>query len=269
MKATRLEQAIVTLNARQLSAADDSRLAGIDPRAQLVVTLLYLIAMLSVPLRCTGMIIWFAAYPIVTAPLAQTSYGRVLRNSLYVLPLLVLIGIFNPFYDTATAFTIGKVGVSRGWVSFISIMVRGLLAVQALLLLIYTCGFNRMCEAMRRLKVPSALVTQLLMVYRYLAVLLQEALSMQRARSARAYGRTSYSVSMWGPFTGQLLLRTIERSRRIDMAMKARGFAGSLCVARESRWTLCDTVYTVAWTAMFALLRFCDLQALLSHIARV
>lgn len=39
MKTTRLEQAIVALNARQLAATDDSHIAGIDPRALLVVTL--------------------------------------------------------------------------------------------------------------------------------------------------------------------------------------------------------------------------------------
>ena len=64
--------------------------------------------------------------------------------------------------------------VSRGWVSFVSIILRGLLSVQALLLLVYVAGFNRMCEALRRPGMPRVLVTQLLMVYRYLTVLLQE-----------------------------------------------------------------------------------------------
>ncbi|MDO4319563.1 MAG: energy-coupling factor transporter transmembrane component T [Bacteroidales bacterium] len=269
MKVSRLEQAIVALNARQMASDNDSHIAGIDPRALLVVTLIYMIAMLSVPVHSVGMLIWFAVYPIVTAPLAHVAYERVFRDSLYVLPLVVVIGIFNPIYDRATAFMVGDVAVSRGWVSFVSVVIRGLLSVQAVLLLIRVCGFNRMCEAMRRLGVPRVLVTQLLMVYRYLTVLLQETLTMHRARTARAWGKTSYGPSMWGPFVGQLMLRTFERARCIGMAMRARGFDGSLLVSRPSRWATADTVYCMVWIPVIAAMRFADLSGIMLHLFRV
>ena len=269
MKTSRLEQAIVILNARQMAAADGSHIADIDPRALLVVTLFYLVALLSVPVTAAGMLIWFAVYPIVTSLLAHVEYGRVLRQSLYVLPLLLVIGIFNPFYDRATAFMAGGVAVSRGWVSFISIIVRGLLSVQALLLLIRVAGFNGMCDAMRRLRVPRVLVTQLLMVYRYLSVLLSEALTMHRARLARAYGNSSYGPRMWGPFVGQLMLRTIERARCVDMAMKARGFDGSLPVGPAHRWSTPDTVYCMAWLPVMVILRMADLSALMLNLVKL
>lgn len=269
MKPSRVEQAIVTLNDRQMAAAGWSHISGIDPRALLVVTLFYLVAMLSVPVRSPGMLVWFAAYPIVSASLAHISYGRLFRSSLYVLPLLVFIGIFNPFFDRSVAFMAGSVPVSRGWASFASLIVRGLLSVQALLLLVYVAGFNRLCEAMRRLGMPRVLVAQLLMVYRYLTVLLQEALAMHRARLARGYGRNSYRLSMWGPFVGQLLLRTIERARRIGMAMKSRGFNGSLAVGGLGRWSLADTVYCLVWIPVIALIRLTDLSSLLLNVVKV
>lgn len=264
MKRSRLEQAIVTLTARQTAAVTGgSRIADLDPRALLVVTLVFLVAMLSVPLVRIDRIVWFAVYPIITAPMAGVPYERVFRNSLYVLPLLLLIGIFNPFFDRATAFTAGSVAVSRGWITFFSVMLRGLLSVQALLILVYVCGFISMCQAMRRLGMPRVIVTQLLMVYRYLTVLLQEALSMQRARNARGYGHTSYRASMWGAFVGQLLIRTLERSRRIHMAMTARGFNGMFVCGGESRWRTADTVFCVAWTAAFAAMKIFNLSSLL------
>lgn len=266
MKYTRLEQAIATLNARQMKSENDSHISGIDPRALLIVTVAYLVAMLSVPLGRTDMIIWFAVYPIISAPLAHIAYERLFRNSLYVLPLVVLIGIFNPVFDRTTAFTVGSVSVSGGWVSFVSILIRGLLSAQALLLLIRVVGFNNMCEAMRRLRVPSVIVTQLLMVYRYLTVLLQEGLSMQRARVARSCGRSTLKVSMWGSFVGQLLLRTLERSRRINMAMKARGFNGSLSTDQSGSWTTADTVYCIVWIPLFLIMRYCDISSLLLNM---
>ena len=268
MKPTRLERAITILNARQIKPHSASHIGDIDARALLIVTVVYLVAMLSVPLQRTDAIIWFAVYPIITAPLAHIPYERLFRNSLYILPLLFFIGIFNPFYDRTPAFTVFGLTVSAGWLSFISILIRGLLATQALLLLIRVAGFNDMCEALRRLGFPGVIVTQLLMVYRYLEVLLQEALTMQRARLARSYGKSSFRASMWGPFVGQLLLRTLERSRRINMAMKARCFRGSLSVSPPSRWDTAATVYCMIWIPLLLTLRFLDITTLLLSLLR-
>ena len=263
MNPTRLEKAITILNARQTKPDSASHIGDIDARALLIVTVVYLVAMLSVPLQRTDAIIWFAVYPIITAPLAHIPYERLFRNSLYVLPLLIFIGIFNPLYDRTPVFTVFGLTVSAGWISFISILIRGLLATQALLLLIRVCGFNEMCEAMRRLGCPAVIVTQLLMVYRYLEVLLQEALTMQRARLARSYGRSSFRASMWGPFVGQLLLRTLERSRRIHMAMKARCFHGSLSASSPTHWDTAATVYCLIWIPLILALGFLPVTTLL------
>ena len=263
MQQTRLEKAITVLNARQAKPESTSHIGDIDARALLVVTVVYLVAMLSVPLQRTDSIIWFAAYPIISAPLAHIPYERLFRNSLYALPLLFFIGIFNPLYDRTPAFAVFGLTISAGWISFISILIRGLLATQALLLLIHVAGFNEMCESLRRLGFPGVIVTQLLMVYRYLEVLLKEALTMQRARLARSYGRSAFKASMWGPFVGQLLLRTIERSRRINMAMKARCFHGSLSTSPPSRWDTAATVYCLIWIPIILALRFLDITTLL------
>ena len=263
MKPTRLEKAITILNARQVKPENESHIGDIDVRALLIVTVVYLVAMLSIPLQRTDAIIWFAVYPIISSPLAHIPYERLFRNSLYVLPLLVFIGIFNPLYDRTPAFTAFGLTVSAGWISFISILIRGLLTTQALLLLIHVAGFNEMCDALRRLGCPGVIVTQLLMVYRYLEVLLQEALTMQRARMARSYGKKSFKAAMWGPFVGQLLLRTIERSRRINMAMKARGFHGSLSATSPSYWDTSATVYCLIWIPIILALRFLPVTTLL------
>lgn len=261
MKRTPLERAIAVLYERQTAATVDSHISGIDPRALLVVTIAYLVAMLSVPMLSAGMLVWFAVYPIVSAPLAHIAYERLFVKSLIVLPLLIAIGAFSPIYDHRTAFMAGSVAVSCGWVIFFSTIIRGLLSMQALLLLIYVAGFNRMCSAMSGLHVPAVLVTQLLMVYRYMVVLLEEALVMQRARNARGYGRSSFGVKMWGPFVGQLLLRSLARARRIHRAMLSRGFVATLPAGPRQRWTTPDTVYCFVWIVVFIALRCLNISS--------
>lgn len=248
---------------RQSASSQVSHISDIDPRALLCVTVLFLVAMLSVPVTNPGMIIWFAVYPVISAPLAHIAYERLFMKSVYILPMLLLIGVFNIFYDHQTVFHIWGVSISVGWLEFFSVMVRGLLSVQALLLLIYICGFNEMCRSMRAVGVPGMITTQLELVYRYLIVLLEEAQTMSQARACRGYGRKSYGMSMWGAFVGQLLIRSIERSRRIHMAMLSRGFSGAMPMSGASRWTTPDTVYCIVWINVFAVLRFVDLSKLL------
>ncbi|MDE5839487.1 MAG: energy-coupling factor transporter transmembrane protein EcfT [Muribaculaceae bacterium] len=263
MKQSRLEKAITILNARQMKPDTPSHIGDIDVRALLGVTIIFLVTMLSVPLQRIDVIIWFAAYPIISSPLAHVAYEKLFRNSLFVLPLLIFIGIPNPIYDRTPALNLLGITVSAGWISFLSILIRGLLAAQALMLLIRVSGFNEMCLAMRRLGCPAVIVTQLMMAYRYMSVLLQEALTMQRARMARSYGKNSFGVSMWGPFVGQLLLRTIERARRVDMAMKARGVNGVPDYSVLSHWDTADTVYCMIWIPVLLILRFADVSSLM------
>ena len=269
MKQTKLEKAILALNSTCILDEDRSHISSIDPRALLLVTAFYILLLLTVPLQNPGMLIWFAAYPIVTAPLAHESYGKIFRQSLWVLPLLIIIGIFNPLYDKDVAFRIGSINVSRGWISFISILIRGLLSLQALLLLVKTRGFSSFCESLRAIGLQNVLVTQLMMLYRYISVLLEEGLVMHRARIARGQAPSGYRMSRWGAFVGQLLLRSLDRSRRIHLAMKSRGFDGSFPISQNHRWNISDTVYCFIWIVVILALRTIDFSSLFDRIYTV
>lgn len=247
--------------------ATRNHLSDIDHRALLLVAVGYVVVMLSVPVLQLGKLIWFAAYPVVMAPLSHVTYARVFRKSLVTLPFILLIGVMNPVFDHRVAMTVCGVEVWAGWISFISIVVRGLLSVQAALLLVYVCGFNGVCRALGRLGLPSVMVTQLLMVSRYMQTLGEEAVTMHRARQSRGYGRRNYPIREWGPFVGQLLLRTVERGERINRAMLARGFDGTLpqSFVRGSQpagWETNSTVFVLIWGGVIFLMRYFDLSAL-------
>jgi cobalt/nickel transport system permease protein len=140
-------------------------------------------------------------------------------------------------------------------VELVSIVIRGLLSVQAVILLVMTTGFYRVCRGLKRLGVPTVFTTQLLLVYRYIYVLLDEAIDMDRGRQARGYGRKGYGVKMWGTFIGQLLLRTVDRAERVHKAMLSRGFDGQIRLLTLSRWQWRDTLFVAICCAVFAVLR--------------
>lgn len=262
---THLERALTQLNEMEALATADSPVHRISARSKLLVTLLYLVTVLSFSLHALAGILLFALYPIVGSAMSGISYSRILVKSLYVLPLIAIIGLFNPLLHTEPLLS-GPFVLSAGWVEFISITLRGVLAVQAVVLLISTTGFHRVCRAMQGLGLPSFLAAQILFVYRYISVLAEEALSMDRARRSRSYGRRHYSLREWGTFAGQLLQRSIARARRINMAMEARLFDGTLPQTHTDRWHWSDSLYLLIWAVLFAAGRLIDPSTLFTHI---
>lgn len=236
-----------------------------DVRAKLIVTITYLIAVLSFPLDNLGGIIIFALYPLIGCAMADMPYGRVFTLSLYTLPFIAFIGIFNPIFDHKPMLQMGNIAISEGWIQFLSIIVRGLLSVQATLLLILSSGFIRVCRGLKGLGIPDIFATQLFLLYRYIFVLLQEAQSMQMARTARGYGRTSYGMRFWAVFVGQLLLRSADRAERLHRAMISRGFNGMFPISHPLCWRWTDTLFLLFWTAAFIAGRIYDIPLLFTH----
>ena len=72
-----------------------SPLRQIAPRAKVLVTVIFLLAMLSMPVERLSELMLFALYPIMTAAIGGIGYGRVLRRSLLIAPLMALIALHN------------------------------------------------------------------------------------------------------------------------------------------------------------------------------
>lgn len=266
---SKLAYALSEMDAVERTAQGRSPLHRIDARAKLLVTAVFLVTMLSVPLTHLSELLLYFAFPLVTAAMGGLGFGSVFRRSLFVLPLVVFIGVFNLFYDREPVLQIGTLVVTRGWITFLSIVVRGLLSVQALLILISATGFYRLCRSMQQLGLPAVFTTQLLFVYRYIYVLIHEALKMSQARDARGFGRKSYPLRTWGTLIGQLLIRTVCRAESIGRAMLARGFTGRIPqnVCREQAWRPRDTAFLALWSAAFILMRICHPAEALATLA--
>ena len=136
--------------------------------------------------------------------------------------------------------------------------------MQALLILIRTIGFNGILKGLGRLGLPKFLLTQLMMVFRYIKVLIEEAITMKAARDARSYGRKHLSIRLWGVLIGQLFLRSVERAERVHSAMLARGFSGEISFnyKNNSEWGWKSTFFVVGWALIFLFLRLVNLSLL-------
>ena len=257
-----LQKAILTLNTSQNPAGGISFIQEINPVSLLLVTLAYIVSMLSLPLEALHKLIWFAFYPIIMAQMADQTYMKLMRNSIVILPFIICIGIFNPYYDHREAFYLGDFKVTYGWITFISLLLRGVLATQALLIFIKIAGFRKICGSLKSIGIPNVLVVQLMVMYRFIGILMEEALSLKRAVQARGFGRKSFPIKIWTRLVGSLLLRSIDRAKNVHEAMLSRGFTGNLPLGKKSKWSLRDILFCGSWILIFLVLRLFDL----SHI---
>ena len=138
---------------------------------------------------------------------------------------------------------------------FTTIALKSWLSVQAALLLTFTTPFHDLLDALRELRLPRIMVAIIGFMYRYLAVLGDEAQRLMRARAARSAvveggsggGSLAWRARVTGSMVGSLFLRSYERSERIYEAMLARGFEGTFRhmgarAIRTQEWVAIATV---------------------------
>ena len=90
-----------------------------------------------------------------------------------------------------------------------------------------TTDFSALLEALRRARLPGALINSLGLLYRYLFVLGDEGSRMMRARNSRHLGRILLrEPAVLGGMVGTLWIRSYLRSVRVAHAMEARGGMG-------------------------------------------
>lgn len=238
----------------------------LDPRAKLLTTLAFIVLVVSFSKHTITGLVPFVIYPVVVTALGDLPLGYLLRKVLLAAPFAFFIGVFNPFFDREILMHLGPVAISGGWLSFISIMLRFTLTVSAALILIATTGLNGVCLALEKLGAPRAFVVQLLFLYRYLFVLGDEATRLRRARSLRSFEGRGMGIRVFTSLVGQLLLRTLDRARRIHLAMLCRGFDGEVRLIRPLIFTKRDLAYTLGWSGLFVLMRLYDIPQRLGTV---
>jgi cobalt/nickel transport system permease protein len=228
----------------------------LDPRTKVIATMLFLITVISFPKYEVVALAPFFLFPVLFMTIGAIPVRFIVKKVIAVSPFAILIGIFNPFFDTGTAITISGIPISLGWLSFLSILLKFVLTISAALLLIATTSFPGVCHALRQLGFPSLIISQLFFLYRYLFVLMEEAMRILRARDMRSFDRRGADIKVFVRLVGILFFRTIDRAERIYYAMLSRGFQGDIPVLKRSHMAPADLIFMATTIAFFGVFRF-------------
>jgi cobalt/nickel transport system permease protein len=245
----------------------DTLIHRLDPRTKVIATLAFIVTVVSFPKYEIAGLIPFFLFPALIFSLGDIPVWFILKKVLVVSAFAVFIGIFNPLFDTRVMYSLFGIPVSGGWISFFSILLKFFLTMCSALLLISTTSFPRICHALRKLGIPAVFISQLLFLYRYIFVLIEETLRMVRARDLRSFGKRGQGMKVFINLIGTLFMRTIERAERIYYAMLSRGFSGTIHYVRRDRLRKADFVFLSLTGVFLTLFRTYDLVNLVGRQA--
>jgi len=250
----------------ELQAARNTSLHRLDSRAKLLVTLLFILAVVSCNRYAVTALLPFFLFPLVVTIRANFPVALILKKVVLVLPFVLLIGSANPFFDQTPLYSFGAYTISGGFISLVSLVLRAVLTVSAAVLLVATTGFVEICGALEQFGMPQALVTQLFFMYRYLFVLAEDVVMTSRARQLRSFGSKGMG---WRPFASllaHLLLRSWQRAERIHTAMLARGGGWVFRQKQPFHFGSRELLFVAGWGGLFVALRLVNLPLLLGEL---
>lgn len=190
----------------------------LDPRVKLAWTVGLLVVSSALPAGAWSSWGVLLGGLLVALRWSRTPWKRVVRRSLLAAPFLLaaLPLVLRP----------------DGWPRLQWLVARAWLSAQAVAWLVATTPFEEILGALRWVRIPEVFVTVLALLWRYLFLLAEEGARMVRARDARTPGRLRYAARTTGRMAGTLLVRTLDRAHRVQLAMLARGYRPGVAVRR-------------------------------------
>lgn len=211
----------------------DNVLSSIDPR----VKILFALALLAMILSCRGFV-----FPLVTAILCfllclimkVPLRVFILRFSepLFIVVMVLLLKLFFSGREalfSINVFGINVVGRSDGLVEGLLISTRIIASVSVIAVLGFTTPFTDFITGLAWFRVPKGFIEILMFAYRYIFVLIEDAIVIYQAQKNRlGYAAIGRGLGSFGTLAGALTIKAFDRSQSLTVAMVQRGYDGTV-----------------------------------------
>ena len=216
----------------------------IDSSIKIIVTIIYVIKVLSIKQFIISDITCIVLYPLILFKLGKVPVKFILKKVLFVLPIILGLSVINLIID----FSYSEIYFS------VLLLFKCTFALVGALLLIATTGINNLAFGLKKLKIPNILIMQILMLHRYIILMMEECYRVKSAYELRTLGEKSMTMKDYGRIIGQMLLKTIDRSEKVYEAMKLRGFDGDLYINSNKKVGFIDFLYLITFAVILIFL---------------
>jgi cobalt/nickel transport system permease protein len=224
-----------------------SPLHRLDARAKILGFVAFTVVVVSTPAHAYWAFAFYAAALAFLVGLSRLPVAYVAKRMLVVVPFVLAVAIFLPFFHRSGAggYSLGGLQVTAdGLLVLWNVTAKGALGALSMILLGSTTTFPDMAEGFARLRVPRVFVLIVSFMYRYSFVFVEELRRMQRAMASRNYrARWLGNVPTLGRMLGALFLRSYHRGERVYVAMLSRGYEGKIAIASGHRFGPAEALF--------------------------
>lgn len=225
----------------------------LDPRAKIVALFSFIFIVIFTPITQAQKFVFYGALILSLILISRVPPKFVMKRSLVIIPFVGLVAIGLPFLGgSGGSLNFGLFSVTQSaFLIFLNVIVKSWLCVLAMIALTSTTPFSKLLNGFQRLKMPIMYITILSFMYRFIFILDDEFMRMNRARNARTFNSSwVQSVKAVGGMIGTLFVRSYERGERIYAAMLSRGFSGKIKLIRELKMNRFDVLFIVAFLSL-------------------
>jgi len=233
-------------------------LQTINPLVKLAVTVFMIVASLFV--SWLPHLAFFCVIPIVLALASKIPLRGFLSRAFFIPLFAAAISLPTLFITDGTSIFSSNLGLFtlsitlEGLQRFLIFSIRVWFCVASLTLFTLSTGFDAILRLLASIGIPTIVVQLFSLTYRYFFVSIHELQKVLFAKEARTYlnKRTVNLESLMrsGTLLATLFIRTYERSERVYLAMKSRGFGISFAT-KSSTPKLRSIDFLFGTTAMF------------------
>lgn len=220
--------------------AKENRFSKVDVRIKLILTLTLLIMVISSQGIFFPLLIGVLCLCLcLTLKVSLRTMAMRFFQPLIIAGVLLVLKFF--FSGREILFSINLLGLtlSGHWDGLLEGLVlssRIIGAVSLLAVIGFATPFTEFMAGLSWLRIPRQFVELLMLAYRYIFILLEEAQVIYNAQKNRlGYSGFRRGLVSFGTLSGELTLRAFDHSEKTTLAMTQRGYTGEIPLALQAR----------------------------------
>lgn len=236
----------------------DSYIHSLDPRIKLVSTLMFILFVIFTKPTSFLSFALYALFIFILILLSKISFGFVFRQSLVIIPFVLMVAAFIPFFkegQVAGGYSFGTLHLTvtyDGLMIFWNVLIKAYLSILCMIVLVASTKFSNLLKAFENMKCPRLITMIISFMYRYIYVLADELMRMKRAKDSRSSSgaKKLYHLKTLANMIGVLFIRAYERGERVYLAMCARGFNGKIRTLKDFKLKKADFCFLLIVTTL-------------------
>ena len=266
MKTNKFDKAINEIESLSVHSKTDNWLNNINPIVKIFVTVLYLLVVVSFEKQNLWGLFSMILYPAILFLAADISLKDALRRLKIILPLIIFMAILNPIFDRQVVGEIFGIKITSGFISMLTLILKGFFTVFATYILILTTSLEKICYSLKAFHFPEILITIILIEIRFIPMLLGETKKVTQAYSLRAPGQKGIHFRVWGSLAGSILVRSVDRANEIYDSMCLRGYSSKFFTNEKMKFRFSDFAFLAVASLLIITFRIYPVFSIIGNL---